>query len=148
MKNKIIKYSFYTIIVILIGITFFAFREYNRTHKDVNQESAAFTVSSEEITGAFNSNEKEANKKYLDKIVSVKGTVKSIETDDLGSNTVVMGNTNSTLSVRCSLDSIYNDDAKKIKMGEQITVKGICTGFNSDELLGSDVLLNRCAISK
>jgi hypothetical protein len=58
-----------------------------------------------------------------------------------------MGSEESMSSVRCSLDTNYVKKTTGLNIGNQITIKGACTGFNSDELgLGSDVVLNRCVI--
>jgi hypothetical protein len=44
------------------------------------------------------------------------------------------------------MDSVYVKELVGIKEGELITVKGSCTGFTHDDLLGSDVILNRCVL--
>ena len=45
------------------------------------------------------------------------------------------------------MDSVHNADASFLKSGSSVVVKGNCTGFNKDEMgLGSDVILNRCAV--
>jgi hypothetical protein len=44
------------------------------------------------------------------------------------------------------MDSIHNKEAADVKRGIHIAMKGICTGFNADELLGSDVILVRCVV--
>ena len=148
MKRKTTRYSFIIILVILAVTIFFAYKEYNRKHDDITDMSAAYSLTSDEICAAFFSNEKAANEKYLDKVLKVNGTVKSVDTDDRGSNTIVLGNENLKISVRCCLDSSHNAEASGISKGDHLVVKGICTGFNADELLGSDVILNRCTIIK
>jgi hypothetical protein len=146
MKRKTVRYSFIIVVVVIIGVMFFAYREYNRKQKDVADISAAYTLTSEEIILAFSSDEKASNAKYLDKVLAVQGTVKSIDKDDHGFRTVVLGDTTSMSSVRCSMDSSHNEEAAKLQAGNRVIVKGICTGFNADELLGSDVILNRGTI--
>ena len=146
MKRKTILYSFITVIVIIIGISFFAYKEYNRKATDVADLTPAFTLSSNEVISSFTGNEKAANTKYLDKVMAVNGTIKSIDKDDRGSFTVVLGESGSMSSVRCSMDSSHNMEAANLQSGKSITVKGVCTGFNADELVGSDVILNRCTI--
>lgn len=49
-------------------------------------------------------------------------------------------------SVRCSIDSIHSNEAAVIQPGSLIAVKGICSGYNADEMLGSDVILVRSAV--
>ena len=148
MKSKIIKYSLVTVIIVISVLIYFAFSEYNRKHVDVTEETAAFTITSEDLITAFNADEKAANTKYLDKIISISGKIKSIDKDETGIYTIALGMLNTMSSVRCSLDSIHNQVASSAKIGENISIKGTCTGYNADELLGSDVILNRCAVIK
>jgi hypothetical protein len=143
MKRKTIQYSFITVILIGIGLIYFAGSEYNRKHNGVDELSSAFTLNSGDLIDAFSKNEKAANEKYLDKVMTIWGTVKSIDKDDQGAFTLVLGEPNTMSSVRCSIDSNHNEEASNLTAGVKITVKGICTGFNADELLGSDVILNR-----
>jgi len=52
-------------------------------------------------------------------------------------------------SVRCSIDSNFTSQAAGITAGSPIIIKGICTGYNADELgLGADIILNRCVAIK
>ncbi|HPH85626.1 MAG TPA: hypothetical protein PLC48_09215 [Ferruginibacter sp.] len=148
MKRKTILYSFITVIIILGALCFVAFREYNRKHVDVADKPAAYTISGAEIIKAFSADEKAANSKYLDKVIAINGTVKSVDKDEQSSITVILSDAGSMSSVRCSVDSIHNEQADNLVSGSQVTVKGVCTGFNADELLGSDVILNRCSIKK
>jgi hypothetical protein len=41
---------------------------------------------------------------------------------------------------------MYTDRATAIKPGMTVKIKGNCTGYNEDELLGLDVIVNRCVI--
>jgi hypothetical protein len=59
----------------------------------------------------------------------------------------VLGEAGSMSSVRCSIDSTHSEEAAKVQKGQSLSVKGICSGFMSDEMLGSDVQLDRCVIA-
>ena len=146
MNRKSIKYSFVIILVVIAGTILFAFREYNRKHVDIENINASFIISSEEIIKAFTNDEKSANNLYLDKVVAVEGKIKSIEKSEVGFCAIVLGDKNSLASVRCIVDSTHLDATNALREGAQITMKGICTGYNADELLGADVILNRCII--
>ena len=74
--------------------------------------------------------------------------VKTVDKDDRGYYTLSLGDTSSMSSVRCSIDSMYTDRASSIKAGMNVIVKGNCTGYNEDELLGLDVIVNRCVIEE
>ena len=72
------------------------------------------------------------------------GNIKKIDTDANGYHTVVLGNAVNMNSVRCSVDSAFNKDAHNLSVGSTVVIRGICTGYNADDLgLGSDIILNR-----
>jgi tRNA_anti-like len=144
MKKK--RIIFIVLIVALLGGAWFGYGEYSRKVRNLRNVNAQLHLQPQEIINAFEKNEIAANAKYLDKIIAVKGSVKSIETNDLGHYTIVLGEAASLSSVRCSMDSLYVKELTGIKEDAVITVKGFCTGFSHDELLGSDVILNRCVL--
>jgi beta-glucosidase-like glycosyl hydrolase len=72
--------------------------------------------------------------------------VKDLLKDDRGFYSIVLGDTASMSSVRCSIDSVHSGEAAAIQKGNTIAVKGICSGFNADEMLGSDVILVRSVV--
>lgn len=119
------------------------YKEYNRKNDDLAFAKSDLQVTSADLIRSFQADEKSANQKFLDKIVSVTGKVKDIDKDEKGYYTLVLGEENTMSSVRCSMDTTHGQDITLIRTGNQITIRGACTGFNSDELLGSDVILNR-----
>ncbi len=146
MKKKRIILGF--IVIAILGGAWYGYSEYNRKVKDLSKVKAQLTMQTQELITAFEQNETAANSKYLDKIIAVKGKVKALEKDDSGLYSIVLGDETSLSSVRCSMDSVHVKQVIKVKEGSEVTVKGACTGFSSDELLGSDVILNRCVIEK
>jgi hypothetical protein len=137
------------IVSIIVLVAVYGWYQYNRTVQGLANVSADFSVNAKELINEFVSNEESANKKYLNKILSVKGMVKNVE-EGQGGGTIVLGDTTEMSAVRCVLDSSANTTAASLQKGAMVTVKGAITGFNKDEtgLLGSDVQLNRCVISK
>ena len=146
MKKK--KLIVVVIAAAIIGGAWFIYRAYSRKVKDLTNVSAQITMHSSELIATFEKNQAAANTELLDKIIAVKGNVKEIEQNDYGHYTIVLGDTAGMSSVRCSMDSTHIKEKAGLKEGSAVTVKGACTGFNADELLGSDVILNRCVIEK
>lgn len=146
MKKKRIILSFIT--VGIVGGAWFGYSEYNRKVTDLAEVKAQITMKTGELISAFEKDETTANALYLDKIIAVNGNVKAIEKNDRGHYSIVLGDAGSMSSVRCSMDSVHVKDITNVKEGIQLIVKGACTGFNADELLGSDVILNRCVIGE
>src|SRR5688572_3763819 len=69
----------------MYGIT-----EYYRPAKDIASTEADVTVDAKELFAAFETNEKEANDKYLNKIIAVKGPVGEVSADQSGAKMVVL----------------------------------------------------------
>ncbi|HEY1114452.1 MAG TPA: hypothetical protein VGE66_12860 [Chitinophagaceae bacterium] len=134
------------VLTLVIVLGFYGYREYTRKNKDLKDVAPEATLSAAELIKAFETDSAGANKSYLGKIIAVKGTVKSVEKEDR-SATIVLGEPGTMSSVRCSMDTAKLATAAGVQEGQQVTVKGACTGFNQDELLGSDVVLNRCVLA-
>lgn len=145
MKKKRIIISI--LAIAFIGGGWFGYGEYSRKVKDLDRVKADLSMPAAEIISAFEKNEAVANAQLLDKIIAVNGRVKMLEKNGRGQYTVVLGDAGLS-SVRCSMDSVHVKDLHGIAEGSPLTVKGACTGFNHDELLGSDVILNRCVLEK
>jgi tRNA_anti-like len=126
----------------------YAYREYTRKVKDLSEVKTDLSIQATDLIKAFEQNDSLANKQYLDKIIDVKGYVKAVEKDEQNYYNIVLGDTAAETSVRCSMDSTYNAEAATVSKGSIITIKGSCTGFDANELLGSDVKLIRCIIKK
>lgn len=136
------------VLLVIVAVAIYAYREYNRTNVNISSATSSFNVSAPELIMAFTADDSVANKKYVGKIISVTGMVKTVDKDDRGYYTLSLGDTASTSSVRCSIDSMYTDRAALLKPGMNVMVKGSCTGYNEDELLGLDVIVNRCVIGE
>jgi hypothetical protein len=142
-RNILIAIAFIAICAGILG-----FIEYNRTAKDLLYVRAKFTVTADTIVESFAKDELKANEQYLGQVVAVTGNIRAIEANDKNNSILVLGDKTSLSSVRCSLDSMHVNALQGLHTGEDITVKGIVTGYNADEtgLLGSDVQMNRCII--
>lgn len=148
MKRKnIFRFIILPLLLIIAAAGWYIFSEYNRTRLDTSRLKPGFSVLATDLIKEFADNEQASNKKYLDKVIEVNGTVKEISHDEKGIYNIALGDTSVLSSVRCSIDSLHNNAAAKIEKGKIISMKGICTGFNADELLGSDVVLIRCVIN-
>ena len=136
------------VVLVLVAAGIYVYQEYNRTNVNISTEKPAYIISATELITAFSGDDSVASKKYVGKIISVTGMVKNVLKDDRGYYTVSLGDTSSMSSVRCSVDSMYTNRAASIRQGVNVKIKGNCTGYNEDELLGLDVIVNRCVIEE
>src|SRR5687768_2360240 len=144
------KKTILILIILAVAITgWFAWKEYSRTNRDLKKVTPDFVLTATQLISEFEASDSIAGDKYSGKIIELSGNVKTVEKDEKGFYTVVLGDSSQLSSVRCSLDTTHNPDAAGLRPGSSAIMRGACAGFNKDELgLGSDVLLNRCAVIK
>jgi len=145
-RRKIVMLILGVVLAVGVAVTLYIIKEYNRIHKDTADLKPDYSVSAANMLQEFQTEEQSSNKKYWDKVVQVDGVVKDVSKDEKGFYSVIMGEPSSMSSVRCSMDSIHNHEAEGINKGSLATIRGICAGFNADELLGSDIILVRCVV--
>ena len=136
------------IIVALLIAGIYGWNEYNRVSKSLADVTPAVTVDAPGLIREFETGDAGVEKKYLGKVLQVKGNIRQVEKDADGNFTIVLGDAGEMSAVRCSMDTTTNDRLQSIKQGTTVNIKGIFTGFEKDEtgLLGSDIKLNRAVI--
>ena len=97
-----------------------------------------FKVTASALQKAFEDDETKASATYINKILEVTGKISSIKPaeDKVVSVSLVTGSDLS--SVNCTFPAVR--DPSVFKEGDEITVRGECSGFLMD------VLLNNCAL--
>ncbi|HEX5172435.1 MAG TPA: hypothetical protein VFW11_24835 [Cyclobacteriaceae bacterium] len=105
---------------------------YNRPHRSVSVADTSMTAQS--LVAAFDQNEIDANDRFLDKIIEVKGKVKEVIKQD-DSFILLLGDEQLPGSVSCTLDQAQDSVAYGLKAGDSVVVRGICTGFLMDVIL-------------
>jgi hypothetical protein len=139
--NKLWKYVaiiFVIGIVVAVAVGLFVFR---KADDSVAGQKSDYKLKCSEIVNEFETNEEQANTKYLDKIVEIEGTIAELSSDTSGVN-IILRDENAVSGVTCSFGISQKIDIKELKLGSKLTVKGICTGYLMD------VTLNKGAIVK
>ena len=134
------------VLIVLLAGGWYAYKLYTGKVPSLTEKRAELNVNAADLMSAFAADSAAANKKYLGKVLAVNGRVKAVERE---SGTVVLGQAGSASSVRCSMDTAFVKKLTAVNEGGNLTVKGVCTGYNADESglgLGSDVVLNRCVL--
>ena len=145
------KFLLVTISFLLLIAAYWAYREYNRQRPDSKNMTAKFSVDADSLLKEFEMNEAEANKKYAGQelIIIVNGTVKNVNYNSKNISTILLGDTLAPSSIRCSMDSLYNNSLLAVNRGSRISIKGKFNGYKSDELgIGADIEMNFCVIEE
>ena len=137
MKIKIRNILYFGIAVIALGVAGYLYT-FRPSATDVSGQKAFLELNAEELVTEFETNEKEANSKYLDKVMIVEGNIASI-TEEASSISVYLKPEDAISGVMCTFDK-SSIDQSLYSRNQTVRVKGICTGY----LL--DVVLNKCVI--
>jgi hypothetical protein len=105
-----------------------------------------YTLTADELLGEYQKNEVGADQKYKEKLIQVTGTVAGIKKAPLMGYFVGLGSAQDadTYDMMCFLDPSAEADAGQLKVGDKVTIMGICKGKTA----GLQLNLRQCAIVK
>lgn len=112
--------------LVLIGIGLYL---YNKPHTSTASERPDVTINAADLYGQYQRDENAANKKFLDKIILVKGKIADIQHG--GNSTSVQLEGNAGGGVNCSLSANEKESNLPAK-GATVSIKGKCSGLLID----------------
>lgn len=134
-------------IMLLAGViaVWFIFTE---KFTDTKERKAAYTVNAMDFIHEFEKNDSLANIKYAEKIITVNGRVSETEAADTTIN-IKMIDTATDAYIIFAFQQQHLNDAKSLKEGDSISIKGSCSGGSYSEILETEfITFKRCAINK
>ena len=134
-KNKIII-AIALIAVIAFGVYYYVF-VYSSQHRRQVQSEIGIVITSDSLVAKYQADEKLANSLYLNKAVVVTGVLLSIDKNQEGKTTLVIGRSDSFSNVSVTMISTAPITQK---VGESVTIKGLCTGALSDVVITDGVV--------
>ncbi len=115
---------------------------------DTVEVKADYTVNAPEFIKEFQADLALANKKYTEKIVVVNGIVSEIKNADTTSN-IIMTDTTSGAYVIFAFQQQHLAEARAMKEGDKVSIKGSCSGGTYSEILATQSInFKRCAVNK
>lgn len=119
--------------ILLVGAAAAAFGlyQYNKKPASLENKTADLEVKASEMLADFEADENVANEKYLGKVVAVEGKVEMI-TDEGGKKKIHLSTENPMSVIICEMAPDANAE---VAGGDQVVVKGKCTGYLTDVVL-------------
>ena len=115
---------------------------------DTADRKAAYTVNALDFIREFQQNDSAANEKYADRIVTVSGIVSEVEAADTTINIKFIEPVSGSYAIFAFQEQHLNE-ARAIKAGDHIAIKGSCSGGIYSEILGTQsITFKRCALTK
>lgn len=136
LKN--ITITVLTLITIVIVVVF---KTYNKPHINVAKTTPDITVLPEALIHEYETDENSANSKYLDQIIQVTGPISKIESEQ-DKTIITIGKEELFGNVDCHMSSEEKNQFIQLKVGQEVTIKGVCTGYLMNVILVRSVLAN------
>jgi putative nucleic acid binding protein len=133
---------FVLILLLASAAAGYGWYQYTRKPPDIRRLSPDIKIEAQDLVNEFRNSETEANKKYVDKILLVHGKVTNVVTDSNGQVTLFIDGNDPLCAVICSLSKVGNINSGNLVQGNELSIKGKCTGILTD------VILNECIIVK
>ena len=139
-------------IIILVAGIGTAWYMFTNTFSDTATEKPAYTFNAVDFIKEFQQNDSVANKKYAEQIITVNGMVSETEKSDSTVN-IKMADTATGSYIIFAFQQQDAAKAKEIKEGDNISVKGSCSGGVFSEILSTEtnkvefITFKRCSIN-
>ena len=133
-----VKVALFFVTFIALAAILAALYFYNLKATDMSKAKPDFKVTASELQKAFDNDETKASVTYINKILEVTGKVAFVKPAENSVVSVSLVTESDLSSVICTFPAI--SDPSIFKTGDEITVRGECSGFLMD------VLLNNCAL--
>ena len=133
-----IKITLFIVLVIALITILTALIEFNKRHADTAKVRPDFVITATTLQKEFEDNETAASARYINKIIEVSGIIANTALSDSAHLNISLKTGSDISSVNCVFPAI--GDLSKFKPGDEVILRGECSGFLMD------VLLKNCAI--
>ncbi len=135
-----IKVAIFVVSFVALSLILAALYYYNLKQTDMSKAKPDYVITSTLLLKAFEDNETQASTKYINKILEVTGVISVVETAKENTVNVSLISGSDHSAVICTFPAI--NDQSVFNPGEEITLRGECSGYLMD------VLLNNCTLIK
>ena len=135
---------------VFVFISFLIMEKYlmEETFSDTAGIKADYTVSAPELIHEFAANDRAANNKYREKIVSVSGAASEVEVKSDSTVNIKFADSSGSYII-FSLNKDQYEKVKNIKPGDAVSLKGSCSGsIYSDILSTTAISFKRSTLNK
>jgi hypothetical protein len=105
---------------------------YNKPVASLENKKPDVEVSATKLISDYEADEKASNDTYLGKVVAVAGKVAAIAVEE-GKTKIQIETGNPMSMIICELED--GSEAGSLKAGDEIKIKGMCSGYLSDVIL-------------
>jgi hypothetical protein len=138
MMKIYVKVALFFVTFIALSAILAALYFYNLKITDMAKAKPDFIVTASSLEKAFEDDETKASVTYINKILEVSGKIASVKPAENSVVNISLVTESVLSSVICTFPAVK--DPSIFRVGDEITLRGECSGFLMD------VLLNNCAL--
>jgi hypothetical protein len=126
-----LKYIFAALTAVII----FGIYLYNKPHKNVSASKPEYSMSAAALFNAYEENEAESDAKYGGQVIEVRGKVREATQDDEGALNITLDTGNDFFGIICEFQPKSKQRREDFQAGQEVVLKGLCTGMMMDVVL-------------
>lgn len=133
------------IVAILFGVVITGYSIWNKPQRDV-KNSPVVKISSLDLYSGLSKKDSVLKSALLNNVVEVSGEISAVSLNQQHQQIILLKTNISGGSINCTMEETVD----KIKPGDMIVLKGICSGYIGGDVemeLPGDVYLTRCYFS-
>jgi hypothetical protein len=127
MKKRVYILALLALLICSALILFYY--RWNKPHQNV-AVIAGIKIDAADLFREFSETEKTATAKYNGKVLEISGVVSGISVNQEGNTIVQLQTDDPMFGINCTMEK-----NEKLKEGETVTLKGICSGFTTDVII-------------
>lgn len=142
MRRRFRKYIVLFLAVLIAIAAMIGYRAWNKPHENI-EDAIAIKTNASLLYNSLANDSLNAKSDFINKVVMVSGKVKQVSENQQKQQVILLQTNIADGSVNCTME----ENIKNIKVGDSISLKGICMGYtggDSDMELPGDVFLIRC----
>jgi hypothetical protein len=128
------------VLLVLAAISAVIYYNWNRKNPSLSNMQPAFSVSSNQLFTMFEQDEVAANKQFLNKVVEVKGKVREVRKETTGEYVITLDGSD-MFGIICRMEPALTLEDTSL-VGEEVALKGLCTGILMDVVMVQCVFSN------
>jgi len=137
------KFFWWGILLLLLAAAGWGYYQYQRPHQSAAGETANVTIGADSLYTQYAGDEKGCDTKYLGKVVEVSGQLSEIQHSGQSEVWILSTGAANTGGVNCQLFPGEKVPEPHPKPGDQVTLKGRCTGFLMDVNLSDCIVIKK-----
>ena len=135
------KFFWWGILLLVLVVAAWGYYQFQRPHESAAGESASATLSADALYTQYASDEKGCDGKYLGKVLQVSGKLSEIQHNGQSEIWIISTGGTNAGGINCQLFAGEKIPEPHPATGDDVTIKGRCTGFLMDVNLSDCIVI-------